>query len=166
MPKEYPLASGEERPTVRRRVGTAFKLDDLFPYYEVGHILFLCALCNTAPSIRIIQYLFLLNVPVLLFIYFCLQDPQLRNLESRFALQQKIVEAAKKLANETELCKTVKKKRRRNFEDAMKTLQMIDNEINDYRVKTGKKPTQRASLIITGTHFKKIIINACVRHHL
>ncbi|XP_060775216.1 FERM domain-containing protein 4B isoform X3 [Neoarius graeffei] len=110
LPKEYPLASGEKPPTVRRRVGTAFKLDDLFPYDA---------------------------------------DPQLRNLESRFALQQKIVEAAKKLASETELCKTVKKKRRRNFEDAMKTLQMIENEINDYRVKTGKKPTQRASLIIT-----------------
>lgn len=83
---------------------------------------------------------------------FAPQDPQLRNLESRFALQQKIVEAAKKLANETELCKTVKKKRRRNFEDATKTLQQIENEINDYRVQMGKKPTQRASLII-GTHF-------------
>ncbi|XP_058258880.1 FERM domain-containing protein 4B isoform X1 [Hemibagrus wyckioides] len=109
LPEEYPLASGEKPPTVRRRVGTAFKLDDLFPYNA---------------------------------------DPHVRNLESRFALQQKIVEAAKKLANETELCKTVKKKRRRNFEDAMKTLQQIENEINDYRVKTGKKPTQRASLII------------------
>lgn len=84
--------------------------------------------------------------------FLSLQDPHVRNLESRFALQQKIVEAAKKLANETELCKTVKKKRRRNFEDAMKTLQQIENEINDYRVKTGKKPTQRASLII-GTCF-------------
>ncbi|GAA6104843.1 FERM domain-containing protein 4B isoform X1 [Tachysurus ichikawai] len=109
LPKEYPLASGEKPPTVRRRVGTAFKLDDLFPYDA---------------------------------------DPHIRNLESRFALQQKIVEAAKKLANETELCKTVKKKRRRNFEDAKRTLQQIENEINDYRVKMGKKPTQRASVII------------------
>uniref|UniRef100_A0A3B4DJ18 FERM domain-containing protein n=1 Tax=Pygocentrus nattereri TaxID=42514 RepID=A0A3B4DJ18_PYGNA len=112
LPKEYPLASGEKPPTVRRRVGTAFKLDDLFPYDA---------------------------------------DPNLRNLESRFALQQKIVEAAKKLANEAELCKTVKKKRRRNCLDAMKKLQEIENEINDYRVKTGKMPTQRASLIIAGT---------------
>lgn len=112
-----------------------------------------------------IQYFFLLNASVFyfLFIYFffplsppCPQDPQLRNLESRFSLQQKIVEAAKKLASETDLCKTVKRKRRRNFEDAMKTLQMIENEMNDYRVKTGKKPTQRASLIITGTRLKKI----------
>uniref|UniRef100_A0A8B9H2C3 FERM domain containing 4Ba n=1 Tax=Astyanax mexicanus TaxID=7994 RepID=A0A8B9H2C3_ASTMX len=110
LPKEYPLASGEKPPAIRKRIGTAFKLDDLFPYDA---------------------------------------DPHLRNLESRFALQQKIVEAAKKLANETELCKTVKKKRRRNYVDAMKRFQEIENEINDYRVKTGKVPTQRASLIIS-----------------
>ncbi|KAK5895012.1 hypothetical protein CesoFtcFv8_011642 [Champsocephalus esox] len=109
LPKEYPLSSGERPPQVRRRVGTAFKLDDLFPYNE---------------------------------------DPILRNLESRFALQQKIVEAAKKLANEGELCKTVKKKRRRNCLDAMHKLQQIEDEMNQYRIKKGKKPTQRASVII------------------
>lgn len=79
-----------------------------------------------------------------------MQDPYLRNLESRFALQQKIVEAAKKLANEAELCKTVKKKRRRNCLDAMHKLQQIEDEMNQYRIKTGKKPTQRASVIIAG----------------
>ncbi|KAF7667441.1 hypothetical protein LDENG_00060270 [Lucifuga dentata] len=109
LPKEYPLSAGERPPQVRRRVGTAFKLDDLFPYNE---------------------------------------DPYLRNLESRFALQQKIVEAAKKLANESELCKTVKKKRRRNCLDAMHKLQQIEDEMNQYRIKKGKKPTQRASVII------------------
>uniref|UniRef100_A0A8C1WEN7 FERM domain containing 4Ba n=1 Tax=Cyprinus carpio TaxID=7962 RepID=A0A8C1WEN7_CYPCA len=109
LPKEYPLAPGEKPPNVRRRVGTAFKLDDLFPYDA---------------------------------------DPHLRNLESCFALQKKIVEAAKKLAYENELCKTVKKKRRRNLLDATKKLQEIENQINDYRVKIGKEPTQRASVII------------------
>ncbi|XP_032376388.1 FERM domain-containing protein 4B isoform X3 [Etheostoma spectabile] len=109
LPKEYPLSSGERPPHVRRRVGTAFKLDDLFPYNE---------------------------------------DPFLRNLESRFALQRKIVEAAKKLANESELCKTVKKKRRRNCLDAMQKLQQIEDEMNQYRIKKGKTPTQRASVII------------------
>lgn len=74
----------------------------------------------------------------------------MRNLESRFALQQKIVEAAKKLANEPELCKTVKKKRRRNCLDAMHKLQQIEDEMNQYRIKKGKKPTQRASVIIAG----------------
>uniref|UniRef100_A0A4W5L5R7 FERM domain containing 4B n=1 Tax=Hucho hucho TaxID=62062 RepID=A0A4W5L5R7_9TELE len=112
LPKEYPLSAGERPPHVRRRVGTTFKLDDLFPYNE---------------------------------------DPYLRNLESRFALQQKIVEAAKKLASEAELCKTVKRKRRRNCQDAMRKLQQVEDEMNQYRIKKGKKPTQRASVIIAGT---------------
>lgn len=60
------------------------------------------------------------------------------------------MEAAKKLANESELCKTVRKKRRRNCLDAMHKLQQIEDEMNQYRVKKGKKPTQRASVIIAG----------------
>uniref|UniRef100_A0A8C2YVK5 FERM domain containing 4B n=1 Tax=Cyclopterus lumpus TaxID=8103 RepID=A0A8C2YVK5_CYCLU len=113
LPNEYPLATGEKAPHIRRRVGTAFKLDDLFPYDE---------------------------------------DPHLRNLESMFALQQKIVEAAIKLSNEGDLCKTVKKKRRNNCLDAMRKLEEIEKEINAYRIKKGKKPTQRASLIFAGRY--------------
>uniref|UniRef100_A0A1A8HA44 FERM domain containing 4B n=1 Tax=Nothobranchius korthausae TaxID=1143690 RepID=A0A1A8HA44_9TELE len=109
LPKEYPIAPGEKAPPVRRRVGTAFKLDDMFPYDE---------------------------------------DPHLRNLESRFALQQKIVEAANKLTNEADLNKTVKRKRKDNLKDALRKLEQIELEINAYRKTKGQKPTQRASLIL------------------
>lgn len=105
--------------------------------------------------------------PVNVFCIF-LQDPHLRNLESRFALQQKIVEAAMKLANEGDLGKTVKKKRRNNCLDAMRKLEEIEKEINAYRIKKGKKPTQRASLILAGTqnlistrHHKELQTNVC-----
>lgn len=87
-----------------------------------------------------------------------MQDPHLRNLESCFALQKKIVEAAKKLAYENELCKTVKKKRRRNLLDATKKLQEIENDINNYRVKIGKEPTQRASVIIAGAYLVERLV--------
>lgn len=78
------------------------------------------------------------------------QDPFLKNLEGRFALQQKIVEAAKKLARETEPCKTVKRKRKNNLLDAMRVLQEIENEINEHRIKMGRKATQRVSLLMAG----------------
>lgn len=65
-------------------------------------------------------------------------------------MQQKIVEAALKLSSEGDLAKTVKKKRKNNFLDAMRKLEEIEKEINAYRIKKGKKPTQRASLIIAG----------------
>lgn len=71
-----------------------------------------------------------------------------------FALQQKIVEAAVKLSNEGELSKTVKKKRRNNCLDAMRKLEEIEKEINTYRIKKGKTPTQRASLILAGRYHK------------
>ncbi|KFP66830.1 FERM domain-containing protein 4B, partial [Cariama cristata] len=110
MPKEYPLNAGEEPPQVRRRVGTAFKLDD-----------------NLLPSE---------------------EDPALQDLESNFIIQQKLVEAAKKLASEPDLCKNVKKKRKQEYADAVKKLQEIENSINEYRIKCGKKPTQKSTLTL------------------
>lgn len=95
-----------------------------------------------------------------------LQDPHLRNLESRFALQQKIVEAAIKLSNEGDLCKTVKKKRRNNYLDAMRKLEEIEKEINAYRIKRGRKPTQRASLILAGTQTTDTNVRSCFAHIL
>ncbi|XP_020863180.1 FERM domain-containing protein 4B isoform X4 [Phascolarctos cinereus] len=110
MPKEYPLNSGEKPPQVRRRVGTAFKLDNsLLPSEE---------------------------------------DPALQELESNFVIQQKLVEAAKKLASEPDLCKNVKRKRKQEYADAVKKLQEIENAINEYRITCGKKPSQKATLIL------------------
>uniref|UniRef100_A0A287BDA7 FERM domain containing 4B n=1 Tax=Sus scrofa TaxID=9823 RepID=A0A287BDA7_PIG len=110
IPKEYPLNVGEKPPQVRRRVGTAFKLDD-----------------NLLPSE---------------------EDPALQELESNFLIQQKLVEAAKKLANEPDLCKTVKKKRKQDYTDAVKKLQEIENAINEYRIRCGKKPSQKATVTL------------------
>ncbi|MEQ2187861.1 hypothetical protein GOODEAATRI_009029 [Goodea atripinnis] len=109
LPKEYPLATGEKPPQVRRRVGAAFKLDDLNLYDE---------------------------------------EPHLRNLESKRALQQRIVEAADKLAKEDGLDKTLKRKRRHNHLDSIRKLDEIEKEINNYRMKIGRKPTQRTSIIL------------------
>lgn len=79
-----------------------------------------------------------------------LQDPALQELESNFVIQQKLVEAAKKLASEPDLCKNVKKKRKQEYADAVKKLQEIENSINEYRIKCGKKPTQKSTLTLPG----------------
>lgn len=77
-----------------------------------------------------------------------MQDPALQELESNFLIQQKLVEAAKKLANEPDLCKTVKKKRKQDYIDAVRKLQDIENAINEYRIRCGKKPSQKATGIL------------------
>nr|XP_006120077.1 FERM domain-containing protein 4B isoform X2 [Pelodiscus sinensis] len=76
------------------------------------------------------------------------EDPTLHSLERNFNIQQKLVEAAKKLASEPDLCKNVKKKRKQDYTDAMKKLQETENSINEYRIKCGKKPTQKSTLIL------------------
>lgn len=74
----------------------------------------------------------------------------MQDLESNFIIQQKLVEAAKKLASEADLCKNVKKKRKQEYADAVKKLQEIENSINEYRIKCGKKPTQKTTLTLPG----------------
>uniref|UniRef100_A0A8C5QVN3 FERM domain containing 4B n=1 Tax=Leptobrachium leishanense TaxID=445787 RepID=A0A8C5QVN3_9ANUR len=110
LPEEYPLNAGEKPPTIRRRMGTAFKLDD--------HILL------------------------------TEEDPELQNLERNFLIQQQMVEATKKLATEPDLSKNVKRKRKQEYSAAIKKLQELESTINEYRVKSGRDPTKRASLLI------------------
>ncbi|XP_046720155.1 FERM domain-containing protein 4A isoform X3 [Silurus meridionalis] len=112
LPKEYPLDPGEEPPTVRRKIGTAFKLDEqkILPKGE---------------------------------------EEELERLEREFAIQSQITEAARRLASDPHVSsKKLKKQRKTSYLNAMKKLQDIENGINEYRIRSGKKPTQRASLII------------------
>ncbi|XP_059516075.1 FERM domain-containing protein 4A isoform X2 [Myotis daubentonii] len=111
LPVEYPLGPGEEPPVVRRRIGTAFKLDEqkILPKGE---------------------------------------EAELERLEREFAIQSQITEAARRLASDPNVSKKLKKQRKTSYLNALKKLQEIENAINENRIKSGKKPTQRASLII------------------
>ncbi|XP_018108207.1 FERM domain-containing protein 4A isoform X2 [Xenopus laevis] len=111
LPREYPLDPGEEPPTVRRRIGTSFKLDE--------------------------QKLLVKG-----------EEVELERLEREFAIQSQITEAARRLASDPHVSKKLKKQRKTSYLNALKKLQEIENSINEYRIKSGKKPTQRASLII------------------
>lgn len=75
---------------------------------------------------------------------------ELERLEREFAIQSQITEAARRLASDPHVSKKLKKQRKTSYLNALKKLQEIENSINDYRIKSGKKPTQRASLIIDG----------------
>uniref|UniRef100_A0A673TJ00 FERM domain containing 4A n=1 Tax=Suricata suricatta TaxID=37032 RepID=A0A673TJ00_SURSU len=111
LPVEYPLDPGEEPPIVRRRIGTAFKLDEqkILPKGE---------------------------------------EAELERLEREFAIQSQITEAARRLASDPNVSKKLKKQRKTSYLNALRKLQEMENAINESRVKSGKKPTQRASLII------------------
>ncbi|XP_044839374.1 FERM domain-containing protein 4A isoform X1 [Mauremys mutica] len=111
LPREYPLDPGEEPPIVRRRIGTAFKLDEQ-KILRKG------------------------------------EEAELERLEREFAIQSQITEAARRLASDPNVSKKLKKQRKTSYLNALKKLQEIENAINEYRIKSGKKPTQRASLII------------------
>ncbi|KAG8436038.1 hypothetical protein GDO86_007223 [Hymenochirus boettgeri] len=75
------------------------------------------------------------------------EDPALQELERKFLIQQQLVEATKKLASEPDLSKNVKRKRKQEYIDTIKKLQELESTINDYRVKSGKDLTKRASII-------------------
>ena len=72
-------------------------------------------------------------------------------MEREFAIQSQITEAARRLASDPHVSsKKLKKQRKTSYLNALKKLRDIENAINEYRVRSGKKPTQRASLIIEG----------------
>ncbi|XP_071984587.1 FERM domain-containing protein 4B isoform X2 [Engystomops pustulosus] len=75
------------------------------------------------------------------------EESDLQNLEHKFLIQQQMVEATKKLLMEPDLAKNVKRKRKQDYSDAIKRLQDIESAINEYRIKRGKDPTKRASLL-------------------
>ncbi|KAJ8390006.1 hypothetical protein AAFF_G00111670 [Aldrovandia affinis] len=112
LPKEYPLDPGEDPPAVRRKIGTAFKLDEQ----------------NILPK---------------------REEEELERLEREFSLQAQITEAARRLASDPHLgSRKVKKQRKSSYLSALSKLQDIENAINAHRLRSGQKPTQRASLII------------------
>uniref|UniRef100_A0A2K6GNQ0 FERM domain containing 4A n=1 Tax=Propithecus coquereli TaxID=379532 RepID=A0A2K6GNQ0_PROCO len=76
------------------------------------------------------------------------QEAELERLEREFAIQSQITEAARRLASDPNVSKKLKKQRKTSYLNALKKLQEIENAINENRIKSGKKPTQRASLII------------------
>ncbi|XP_033881658.3 FERM domain-containing protein 4A isoform X1 [Acipenser ruthenus] len=76
------------------------------------------------------------------------EEAELECLEREFAIQSQITEAARRLASDPNVSKKLKKQRKTSYLNALKKLQEIENAINEYRIKSGKKPTQRASLII------------------
>lgn len=78
------------------------------------------------------------------------QEAELERLEREFAIQSQITEAARRLASDPNVSKKLKKQRKTSYLNALKKLQEIESAINENRVKSGKKPTQRASLIIEG----------------
>jgi len=81
------------------------------------------------------------------------QEVELERLEREFAIQSQITEAARRLASDPHVSsKKLKKQRKTSYLNALKKLQEIENSINEYRVRSGKKPTQRASLIIEGNN--------------
>uniref|UniRef100_A0A8C5YF73 FERM domain containing 4A n=1 Tax=Microcebus murinus TaxID=30608 RepID=A0A8C5YF73_MICMU len=76
------------------------------------------------------------------------REAELERLEREFAIQSQITEAARRLASDPNVSKKLKKQRKTSYLNALKKLQEIENAINENRIKSGKKPTQRASLII------------------
>ncbi|XP_024119834.1 FERM domain-containing protein 4B isoform X2 [Oryzias melastigma] len=75
------------------------------------------------------------------------KDPLFRDLESTFALQQKIVESSKRIVSEGDLYKTLKSKRRYDYMNAGRNQE--EKPGNGLKITKGRKPSQVVSLMST-----------------
>ncbi|XP_048408938.1 innate immunity activator protein-like isoform X1 [Stegostoma tigrinum] len=110
LPKEYPLAEGEKPPTVRRRIGAAFQLDEK---------------TITAKG----------------------EDSELASLERDFALQLQFVEAAKRLSQEANLSRQIRKQRKHACVKEQKKLNEIKKAINEHQEMAGGRVLQTRNVI-------------------
>ncbi|XP_072886569.1 innate immunity activator b isoform X3 [Hemitrygon akajei] len=110
LPKEYPLAEGEKPPTVRRRIGTAFQLDEQ------------TIACKG-------------------------EDSELDCLERDFALQLQLVEAAKRLSQEGNLSRHIRKQRKHAYKKEQIKLNAIKNAINNRKAITGGRTAQLSNMV-------------------
>lgn len=79
-----------------------------------------------------------------------MQDPAFIRTESTSQYSKSWLEAVKKLASEPEFCKTVKKKRKARLHGCGESFRRLKNVINEYRIRCGKKPSQKATVILPG----------------
>lgn len=76
------------------------------------------------------------------------EDLHLEELDREFTMQQQIVEAARKLVVSADLNAEQRRKRKQVYADALKRLQELEEQANEYRARLGKKPLQRVSQIL------------------
>lgn len=101
LPKDYPLQPGEKPPQIHRRVGAAFKLDEL-------------------------------NIPQ------GAEDSKLSSVDAALALRMKIYEAARKLCEEENLSKSVKKSRQQQCKREEKKLKHLQEAAFSLRLEHGR----------------------------
>lgn len=129
MPPEIrrALAPGEPEPKIKRRVGTAFAItfETMTKHKKVHYISFL-----------------LLNVLTWLFV----QADQIAKLEADVDVHKKIVAAALKLASDSTTNKSVRRKRRRDYEAARQRLRELEQRLHQLRISSSKPDLPNAHL--------------------
>ncbi|KAM7158578.1 FERM domain-containing protein 4A-like isoform 1-T1 [Molossus nigricans] len=78
----------------------------------------------------------------------CNPGPESECLKQEFAIQSQIMEAACYLTSDPCVSKKLKKQWKPSHLNSLTKLQELENAVNKNCIKSGKKPTQRTSLII------------------